>query len=326
MNNRIYLVLPPNIMRRVREVITARFPEASLHAPDIHAEMFSFATDFGKGHLPALTVSAYPQIVLHAEKLAAEGRFAEPATSLPPLRDEFGSLGMTPPVSVLRIVAVVPGIFAAATSLKHRLEDWDDLLAPDFPAPIGCPPHDTPLPYLARAVFTAMAGERAEDVLAKLDTRSNPIDINKRIASGALPMALLIPAFARTFRSGTGHTGRGCMVWPKSGALAVPLMACLAADAAPVANEILAYLFSDEFQRSIAADGGIAPVVPGVPGFEELEESGWNFFWPGWECIRSVAKAMCVANIRPEIAKDVSEPGMAHARILRDAQVENGHL
>ena len=48
-NTRIYLVLPPNIMRRAREVITARFPEADLDAPDIHAEMFAFASSFGEG-------------------------------------------------------------------------------------------------------------------------------------------------------------------------------------------------------------------------------------------------------------------------------------
>ena len=296
-NTRIYLVLPPNIMRRARETIVARFPEADLDAPDIHSEMFAFANVFGQGPIPALTVSAYPQITLHVSALAAEGRLAEPAATLPPLREEFVTLGMTPPTAMQRIVAVVPGVLAASDSLTHALEDWADLCAPDFPGPIGCPPKDTPLPYLAEAVFKNMAGEGADALLEKLDTRSNPIDINKRIASGELAAALVIPAFARTFRAGPNSTGSGRMVWPKSGALAIPLTACLAADAAPVAHDILAYLLSDEFQRVVVADGVIAPAAPGVPGFDELEENGWNLFWPGWDCIRSVAETMCTVNI-----------------------------
>ena len=288
MNTRIYLVLPPNIMRRAREAITARFSEATLDAPDIHAEMFSFASTFGQGDIPALTVSAYPQIVLRAEQLAGTGRFASPNASLPPLREELVALGMTPPVDALRLVAVVPGVLAAANSLAYPLEDWADLLSPSFPLPVGCPPRDTPLPFLVEAAFTAMAGERAKGLLANLDTRSNPIDINKRIASGDLSSSFIIPAFARTFRGGTGR-----MVWPKSGALAIPLVACIAADAAPVAHEILAYLLSDEFQQALAEGGVVAPVISKVAGFEELEENDWNLLWPGWDCIRSVAGAMC---------------------------------
>ena len=294
MNNRIYLVLPPNIMRRAREVIVSRFPEADLDAPDIHSEMFAFATNYGKGDLPALTVSAYPQIVLHAPSLASQGRLAEPDASLPPLRKELADLGMTPPIKELRIISVVPGVLAASGALSHTLEDWADLCAPDFPGPVGCPPVDTPLPYLAEAVLTDIAGTNAPNLLAKLDTKSNPIDINKRIASGDLTAALVIPAFARTFRAGSGR-----MVWPKSGALAIPLMACLAADAAPVAHAILAYLLSDEFQRVAIPDGVVAPVIPGVPGFDELEENNWNLLWPGWNCIRAVAETMCAANITP---------------------------
>lgn len=290
-NARIYLVLPPNIMRRARETIVARFPEADLDAPDIHSEMFAFANTFGQGAIPALTVSAYPQIMLHTPALAAEGRLAEPEAALPPLREEFVALGMTPLTPMQRIVAVVPGVLAASSSLTHTLEDWIDLCAPDFPGPIGCPPKDTPLPYLAEAVFRNMAGEEAENLLEKLDTRSNPIDINKRIASGELAAALVIPAFARTFRAGSGR-----MIWPKSGALAIPLAACLSADAAPVAHDILAYLLSNEFQRVVVSDGVIAPAAPDVPGFDELEESGWNLFWPGWDCIRSVAETMCRVN------------------------------
>ncbi|MDR3175324.1 MAG: ABC transporter substrate-binding protein [Desulfovibrio sp.] len=292
MNNRVYLALPPNIMRRAREIVSVRFPEADIGAPDSHPEMFAFASGFGEKAIPALSVTAYPQMVLRASALAGEGRLASPDAGLPPLREELAALGMAPPVGALRIVSVVPGVLAAAASLTHRLEDWIDLCAPDFPGPVGCPPADTPMPYLVETLFGKLAGEEAQNLLKKLDARSNPIDINKRIASGELKAALIIPAFARTFREGVGR-----MAWPKSGALAIPVVACLAADAAPVARAVLAWLLSDEFQRVIVSDGVIAPAVSGIPGFEELEENGWNLFWPGWDLFLSVAETMCTVNV-----------------------------
>lgn len=297
-NNRIYLVLPPNIMRRTREIMATRFPEVELDAPDIHSEMFAFASDFGKGDIPALTVSAYPQIVLRAMGMAEEGRLAAPSPNLPPLRKEFADIGMAPPVSVMRAVAVVPGVLAASAALTHVLEDWKDLCSPDFPGPVGCPPEDTPLPYLVDEVMRKLAGKDAESLLGKLDTRNNPIDINKRIASGSLTAALIIPAFARTFRA-ESQEGSGRMVWPKSGALAIPLMACLAADASSAAHAVLEYLLSDEFQRAIVGDGVIAPVRPGVPGFEELENNNWSIYWAGWDLMLDVARSMVAADIRP---------------------------
>lgn len=294
MNRRVYLVMPPNIMRRVREMIVARFPDTELDAPDIHAEMFAFATNFGKGQVPALTVSSYPQILLHTKTLAKEGRLVPPSASLPPLREELVKIGLSQPDSVSRIVTLVPAVLAASASLAHKLEDWPDLCADDFPGPIGCPPADTPLPYLAETVLRSMVGDRVKNFLKKRDLSSNPIDINKRIAVGELTASMLIPAFARTFRSGTGR-----MVWPKSGALAIPITASIAADADPVAHEILAFLLSNEFQGGVIADGAICPVIPDVPGFEELEENHWNLFWPGWESLLTVAEHMCSINITP---------------------------
>lgn len=290
-NKRIYLVLPPNITRRAREDMVRRFSEADLDAPEIHAEMLAFASGFGREALPALTVSAYPQIVLNALAPEMKGRFAEPQPTLPPLRKELAERGLTPPAGFLRVVAVVPGVLAASSALSHRLVDWKDLCAPDFPHPVGCPPADTPLPYLAAVVMRQLFGNKANVLIDKLDIKSNPIDINKRIASNELLSAVIIPAFARTFRGGAGR-----MVWPASGALAVPLMACLAADAAPVAHDILKYLLSEEFQNVLARDGLMAPARPGAPGFEELEQNAWNIYWPGWETYLDVARIMRAGN------------------------------
>ncbi len=283
----IYLTLPPNIMRRAREVISRRYPGVRLGSPEIHAEMYAFASTFGDGHIPALSVSAYPQLLPRALALAKQGRLALPEATLPPLRPELAALGLTPPVPELVITAVVPGVLAASATLAAPLRDWPDLCAPGFPGPVGCPPQDTPMPYLLEAVLRGACGPAVQNLLDKLDTRSNPLDINKRIGRGELSAAVLIPAFARTFREGGGR-----MVWPASGALAVPMLACLGADAPPEAHEILAFLLSEEFQRFTATDGVMAPARGGVPGFAELEEQGWNLSWPGWDLWLCAAENM----------------------------------
>ncbi|MDR1359517.1 MAG: ABC transporter substrate-binding protein [Deltaproteobacteria bacterium] len=284
------MALPPNILRRVREEISRRWPDARLGAPDIHEEMYAFASNFGNGPLPSLTLTAYPQVALRAAALAKAGRLARPAFDLPPLREEYARIGLTAPLEELPLVAVVTGVLAAGASLLPRIKDWADLCAPDFPGPVGCPPKDTPMPYLAEALLRKIAGERAEHVLSILDTASNPLDINKRLSNGELKAALIIPAFARTFREGLAG-----MIWPASGALAVPLTACLSAQAPGEAHEILAWLLSEEFQRDVLVKGVIAPVRADVDGFEELEENGWNLLWPGWELLYDVARTMLAA-------------------------------
>lgn len=288
LNNHIYLVLPPNILRRAREVILRKFPAVQLEAPDTHAEMLAFSVRFGETPIPGLTVSAYPPVLLHGAALEKKGALGMPDPLLPPLREELAALGMTPPLSAFRVVAAVPVVMAASAALSHPLKDWIDLCAPDFPGPIGCPPADTPLPHLAEAVLRDKAGDQVETFLKKLDLDSNPIDLNKRIAAGQLAAALIIPAFARTFRAGSGR-----MIWPDSGAIAIPLLACLSADAAPVAHDILNWLLSDEFQHVMVSDGAIVPVVSGTPGFDELAENHWNLLWPGWDGILSAARRMC---------------------------------
>ena len=82
------------------------------------------------------------------------------------------------------------------------------------------------------------------------------------------------------------------MIWPASGALAIPILACLSASAPPEAAEVLAYILSEECQQAISRDGLLAPVREGVCGFEELEENRWKLFWPGWDCLEEVGAEM----------------------------------
>jgi ABC-type Fe3+ transport system substrate-binding protein len=290
MNCTVNMAMPPNIMRRVREDVARLWPEVEIGVPDTHEEMYDLASRFGTETIPSLTITAYPQMTLRALDLARQGRLARPAAALPPLREEYGRIGLTSPLEELRIVAVATGVLAAHDTVAHRVRDWADICAPDFPGPVGCPPRNTPMPYLAEAVLRKALGDQAEHLLAVLDTASNPIDINKRLGRGELKAAIIIPAFARTFREGEAR-----MIWPESGALAVPLMACLAAEAPVQAHEILDYLLSGTFQREVIVEGLIAPVRAGIAGFEELEESGWNLYWPGWNLAMDVAETMIAA-------------------------------
>ncbi|MDR1242391.1 MAG: ABC transporter substrate-binding protein [Deltaproteobacteria bacterium] len=283
----LYLTFPPNVLRGAREKISRRYPGVTILAPEVHEEMYEFASTFGHREIPSLAVTAYPQVLRHIGALSQAGRVAVLPSGLPPLRGELAALGMAPPLRTFCIVAVVPGIIAVSAGLKSAVCDWADLCSPDFPGFVGCPPKNTPLPYLAANILRRVVGERAENLLARLDTASNPIDINKRLARNELSAALLIPAFARTFRGGGGK-----MVWPASGALAIPMLACLSASAPPEASEVLAYIMSEEFQEAVSLGGLLAPVRESVRGFEELEANRWNMYWAGWDCLEEVGAEM----------------------------------
>lgn len=292
MNNEVHLTFPPNILRKIREDAARRFPGLEVKEPDTHQEMFDFASAFGERETPALTVTAYPQVALHALRMAGEGRLARPGHTLP-RRPEYVRLGLAAPVEEICLLAVCPVVLAAVPECAGRLRDWQDLCAPDFPGPIGCPPPDTPMPYLAEVVLRRNVGEGVRYFLEKLDTASNPIDINKRLSRGELKAALNIPAFSSAFREGPAQ-----MIWPASGALAVPMLACLAAEASEEARAALNYFLSREFQGFMAEEGMLAPAHPEVRGFAELEDSGWRLFWPGWNMLFEAARNMMRAGGR----------------------------
>ncbi len=286
MNTRAHLSIPPNITRYTRGQVAERFPGLSLDSPDTHPEMLAFARSCGPEPPPALAVSAYPHLALNV--LAAQGRgvFADPGELVPAWRGELEELGLRPPAPELTLIAAVPVVLAVNQARLPGLGDWADLCRGGDSLTLGCPPPDTPLPYLLRRFLGGLCpGQGAAQ--PRLDTASVPLDINKRVDAGDLAAGVIIPAFARAFRLGGGR-----MVWPASGALAVPLMACLAADAPPQARELLAYLLSLEFQTFLAKSGGLVPVRADAPGFPELEEAGWRLHWPGWQIMEDLARDM----------------------------------
>jgi hypothetical protein len=154
---------------------------------------------------------------------------------LPPLRREWTDIGLMPPLPTLRLIAVVPLVLAVNRDFAPLVRDWEDLrpLLRE-PGRIGVPPLDTPLPFLLSAFLAARWGLPEADIRAAFDSQSPPLEINKRLGRGELAVGLLPPIFCRNFREGDA-----AMVWPESGALAVPVMAAMAPQA-PAASVISA--------------------------------------------------------------------------------------
>lgn len=295
MKRAIRFATPPMLARRLRQDIERAFPDHELAPPATHLEMFETARAFGAAaDAPAdLTITAYPQML---ERIWCEGAAAADLSGLaaPPLRREWAALGMTPPLPTVRVVAVVPLVLAVNRDLAPGIRDWDDLeplLA--RPGGFGAPPLDTPLPFLLAACLGARWGRPSAEILATFDCASPPLEINKRLSRGELAAGLLPPAFCRNVREGDV-----ALVWPASGALAVPMVAAVAPDAPPSAARVLEFLQSPEMQATFAEHGGLAPVTAEARGFPELEAAAWRMFWPGWEAFVDVGRAM-TAHLAP---------------------------
>lgn len=286
MNTHVHLAIPPNIARHIRSEFAKRFPGLSIGAPDIHMEMYQTAATCGAMQPPALTVSAYPQLIDNILQYGASS-FSIPNRPLPPLRSELAALGMTPPSPLITIVSVVPCVLTCNNSSAAEVQDWEDLCGDKLKGTFATPPFDTPLPYLFSTFMSHTFGAGSDRMLEGIDTTSTPLDINKRVDAGDLAAGLLIPAFGRSYRKQNAR-----MVWPRSGALAVPLIATLTADAPDEAHEALTYLLLAEVQSYFSLQGGLVPVIDDVAGFPELEATGWQLLWPGWEMLHSVADTM----------------------------------
>jgi len=282
----VYLAIAPNILRRTVQDLARLNLSLDLVPPQTHQEMLDFSKKYGRGDasVPGLTLCAYPEFVRNLLRLQKTGMLAPLPDSLPPMRHELTSIGMAEPSSYFRVVGVVPFVIAAAMRVSPPIEDWEDLCRPDVCESIAVPPHDTPLPALFDTMMTSLCGERAARAIAAKNTDYTPLDINKHLDAGTFLAGVSIPAFSRNFREGNGR-----MVWPRSGAWPVPLVACVRQDASPDAMEFLHFLFSNEYQRFLAESGSLIPVVEGIPWFEEMARADGRLLWPGWDALVSLA-------------------------------------
>lgn len=282
----VYLAIAPNILRRTVQDLARLNLSLDLIPPQTHQEMLDFSRVFGHddASVPGFTLCAYPEFIHNLLRLQKTGLLAPMPDSLPPMRRELTSIGMAEPSRYFRVVGVVPFVIAAARSVNPPIEDWEDLCRPDICESIAVPPHDTPLPVLFDTMMTALCGERAARAIAAKNTDYTPLDINKHVDAGTFLAGVSIPAFSRNYRE-----DNGIMVWPRSGAWPVPLVAAVRQDASPDAMEFLRYLLSNEYQRFLAESGSLISVVEGIPWFEEMARGEGRLLWPGWDALVSLA-------------------------------------
>lgn len=275
----IYLAIAPNILRKTVQDISRLGLSMDLIPPQTHEEMLDFSCNFGTSRgIPGLTLCAYPQFIRNVLHPNNACHLLPLPSSLPPMRSELTALGMAEPSRFFRVVGFVPFIIASAKDVSPALTDWDDLCRSDICEHVAVPPLDTPLPELFDTMMTGKFGSKAAEVIMKKDTNFAPLDINKNIDAGVFKAGLSIPAFSRTFRNGNGY-----LVWPKSGAWPVPLMATIHKDAPSEALDFLNYLLSNDYQNYLSESGGIIPVTENISWFEEMAENNGTLDWPGWQ-------------------------------------------
>ncbi len=283
--NSVYLAIAPNILRKTVQDLARLDLPLDLIPPQTHQEMLEFAENFGQSEVPGISLCAYPQYLYNLLKYQNTGNLAAMPDTLPPMRQELTSIGMAEPSRYFRVIGVVPFLIASANDVEPPIEDWADLCRPDLARAVAVPPHDTPLPALFDAVMSTLYGDKAQDVITNKNTTYTPLDINKRVDAGEFKAGVSIPAFSRNYRNGNGH-----LVWPKSGAWPVPLIAAIRQDADKGAFEFLHYLLSSEYQRYLAESGLMIPVLAGIPWFKEMEANNGKLNWPGWNTFVALGK------------------------------------
>ncbi|BDQ35864.1 hypothetical protein SYK_02240 [Pseudodesulfovibrio nedwellii] len=282
--NSVYLAIAPNILRKTVQDLSRLDLPLELIPPQTHQEMQDFSKQFGlNGDIPGVTLCAYPEFIYNLLQHQEQRKLAQLSGSLPPMRKELTTLGMAEPSQYFRVIAFVPFVIAAAKGVTPPIEDWEDLCRPDICNAIAVPPHDTPLPALFDTMMTANYGNKATGAIEGKNTTYTPLDINKHVDAGDFLAGVSIPAFSKTYRDGNGH-----MVWPKSGAWPVPLIATVRADAPDEAMVLLNYLLSNKYQSYLAETGSLIPVVEGIPWFSEMAENDGRLQWPGWDALISL--------------------------------------
>lgn len=277
----VYLAIAPNIMRKTSSDLAKMAPDIVPYEAQIHQEMLDFATNFGSiNDIPDLTIGAYPQYVKNALNLADNGKLAIMPDDLPPMRWELEALGMAEPSSYIRVIGFVPFIIAANRHVNPPITDWADLCRDDICHRVAIPPTDTPLPALFSTMMSAAYGELAATVIANVDTRFSPLDINKQIDAGNFAAGVSLPAFSRTYRENNGQ-----LIWPASGAWPVPLVATLRRNPHPQAIDFLRHLLSLDYQTYLSSTGGIVPVIEDAPWPDDMIEQQGSLQWPGWQSL-----------------------------------------
>jgi ABC-type Fe3+ transport system substrate-binding protein len=278
MPQHLHMALPPNIARQVISEIQAQFPNASIHPPQTHDEMDDFfKNQFGCPQRTAdLTLTVYPSALTRAS--ASKDRFASMPGDLPKMRGELRRVGLKEPSPFFRVVAVVTMIIIHHKNLTPPISGWADLCREDIAASVITPPPNTPAPTLYAHYLEKLCGVAGRRAATRVRSELLPQDINKTVDEGLYKAGMVFPAFARTFR-----LGNTLSVWPKEGAIAVPLMAFLKNGASETAVGVLKEVFGKRIQTILAENGHFCAIREDVALFPEMVAHDSKLVWTGWE-------------------------------------------
>ena len=275
----IHLAIPPNIVRKTTDDLKKKFPGVSIRPHQTHLEMDDFfVKEFGKEEKTAdLTLSAYPASLVGLREAGEKSIFAAMPETLPPMRSALAKVGLSEDNSFFKVVAVVTLVIIAHKDTQPFPESWADLCHENINSKVVIPPEETPAPALYAYYMEKFCGEQGKKAALKVHKKMLPQDINTSVDAGQYKAGMVFPAFARTFRQ-----GNAAMVWPKEGALTLPLLAFLKKDAPGQAIEILDYIFDTQYQSFLAQSGLFCSVREDVEFFEEMILNNCRLNWMGW--------------------------------------------
>lgn len=276
----IHLAVPPNIARALTHDLSNFFPEATFRPPMTHDEMDTFFSHrFGLPEETAdLTLTAYPGALRRALSPEYRDLFAPMPETLPPMRPELADAGLFETDPLFRTVCVVPMMILAAKHLESHITGWGDLTAEELHGHVVIPPPNTPAPALFRLYMESLFGEEGRAAADAVNATQLPQDINRSIDEGTFLAGMAFPAFTRSSRNNAT-----CAIWPKEGAVAIPLVALLRADAPREATGVLAALFSQPVQTRLAEEGLFLPIRKDVPLIREMADNNNRLAWCGWK-------------------------------------------
>jgi hypothetical protein len=280
MTTTIHLAIPPNIIRKSMADITRDFPEVVIRSPQTHPEMdVFFQTAFGKEEATAdLTVTAYPDALKSARAQGEDTIFRSLPTDLIPMRSILVNIGYKEPDPFFKVIAVVTMLIIYHQAVTPAVSGWCDLCREDLIGAMVIPPDNTPAPAVYACYMERICGKRGKEAAEKVNARLLPQDINTAVDSGEYKAGMVFPAFARTFRK-----GHAIKVWPREGAITLPLLAFIKKKAPKEAEDILRYLLGEAYQTFISKSGLFLPVRPKIPLFEEMIHGNDRLHWLGWD-------------------------------------------
>ena len=194
------------------------------------------------------------------------------------MRQELIQAGLKEESDIYKVVCVVPMMILTGKEMAEKITGWKDLAEEPFPGRMVIPPANTPAPDLFRLYMESLCGEKGRMAADTVQASLLPQDINKSIDEGNHLAGMVFPAFGRTSRNGTTQA-----IWPEEGAVAIPLVALLRADAPPKATQILDVIFSNLIQTRLAEEGLFLAIRDDVPLIDEMVENHNHLAWCGWE-------------------------------------------